>query len=522
MEYSIDCKGILIFFWNMNEFLQLIQSFSLFNLIRSIFTIRTNSIRFLFKKLLQHPEHENLSLMKKLESETGNKISQNDERAKDHSQNLNNTNSLYFKNNPDENLQVPTEFGNYVRVHKIGEGASCIVILVRHKKTQKVYACKCVSRRLLVEAGLFLRFEQEVRILQSLHHPNIIEVEDIVYGENFIFLILEYCPNGELFNYIIKKGRILEREARVLFYQLISAIQYIHHRGIAHRDLKPENILLDHNYNIKLADFGLCHSSAAQALLRTPCGSPFYAPPEVISCQEYDGFKGDVWSLGVVLFAMSTGTLPWNQLQPPGLYKQISNGEYLVPPELTPQLRHLITSMMTVSPSLRISVDQIFEFPWMESVSTSFRDSKKSAYSIQVPNNSLRNYDSTTLPHKKMNHIEQANIMKGFEDAIRSTKLNKTNGNLVFKSSDDALTEVYNAAAVNKASLARRPIIVRPNKVSIQDPILAQPVIQVRPPGTISQLTRQRSKNANSMTPQQLQALVRKVPINHNRFQQSS
>ncbi|OHT03691.1 CAMK family protein kinase [Tritrichomonas foetus] len=333
---------------------------------------------------------------------------------------------------------VPFTFGHYVRLHKIGEGSSCVVVMCRNTKTNEIFACKCVSRKLLVEAGLFMRFEQEVRVLQSMHHPNILGVKDLVFDENYIYLISEYCPNGELFKYIIQKGRLLDDEARKLFRQLTDAISFIHSRGIAHRDLKPENILIDADYNIKLTDFGLCHSTAQQQLLRTPCGSPYYAPPEVIYGEKYDGFKGDVWSLGVVLYAMTTGALPWTQLQPPGLFTQIKNGDYVVPPQLSNSLRLLIMSMMNVNPVARIDLDHVISHPWM----TEGMEMKP----IQ-------------------SEVNKASFVR--------VSLKKTTSSLLSKSSDDALKNIYmdangqtmNGAAINKAAVKPKAIIVKPDKM---------------------------------------------------------
>ena len=354
-----------------------------------------------------------------------------------------------------DSTSIPNEFGNYIKLHKIGDGSSCIVIMVRHKKTGNIYACKCVSRKLLVESGLFLRFEQEVRILQSLHNPNILEVQDIVYEKNYIYLILEYCTHGELFNYIIERGRLLEDEARTLFTQLVNAIHFIHIRGIAHRDLKPENILLNENMNIKLADFGLCHASAAKILLKTPCGSPFYAPPEVISGEQYDGFKGDVWSLGVVLYTMTTGALPWTNLQAPGLYKQISTGSYTIPEYISPELKDLIKSMMTVDPIQRIDVEHILRHPWMP-----HPEGK-----IQIGHSNYTNIYSSTKSHNpnicQHNIFKQTNKNEAFYsfknnvnnngDCNQRMTLNSPEGKLLSRSSDDALSEIFNSS-INKPS----------------------------------------------------------------------
>lgn len=269
--------------------------------------------------------------------------------------------------------EVPQSFGNYIQVHKLGMGATCVVLLCRHKKTNAEFACKCVNREHLHSADLFVRFEQEVRILQSLKHTNIVQVKDLIFDEHFIYLILEYCPNGELFNFISVNGLLEIDFARRLFIQIVDAISFIHERGIAHRDIKPENILLDSDFNIKLTDFGLCHGLADRQLLNTPVGSPLYAPPEVIMGHRYNGFQSDIWSLGVVLFAMVTGTLPWKGERSPALFEQIRKGEFTIPQDLEPSLRALIMSMLCLNPHQRITLAEIKRCPWI-SRETSLRD----------------------------------------------------------------------------------------------------------------------------------------------------
>lgn len=406
---------------------------------------------------------------------------------------------------------IPNEFGNYIKLHKIGDGSSCVVIMVRHKKTGNIYACKCVSRKLLVESGLFLRFEQEVRILQSLRNPNILEVQDIVYEENYIFLILEYCPHGELFNYIIEKGRLLEDEARMLFSQLINAINYIHSRGIAHRDLKPENILLDSNMNIKLADFGLCHASAARILLKTPCGSPFYAPPEVIRGEQYDGFKGDVWSLGVVLYTMTTGSLPWTNLQAPGLYNQISNGTYIIPNELSNDLKNLIKSMLTVDPSGRIDIEHILNHPWMPlpDIKLCMKHSNFQNLHTSTKSHNQTKYQQNFLINKNEVFNSQKNNVNNNNQSERMP-LNSPEGKMLSRSSDDALNEIYNNSTTPSAidngpskSALKRPIIVRPNKYK---------------PGSL--INPHAMTKFPTLASEELKQLIRKVPMTNRNAKQ--
>ena len=264
-------------------------------------------------------------------------------------------------------LHVPTRIGqhyNFIRL--VGNGSNSAVVLVEQIPTKKLYAAKVVSRAMLENENTLIRFEQELRILQSLKHPNIVQLRDVVYNPDNIYLIMDYCSNGELFLHIIENGELAECDARRLFRQIVEAIAYIHKRNIAHRDLKPENILLDENMNAKLCDFGLCHIANDKELLLTPCGSPFYAPPEIINNAKYDGKKADIWSLGIVLFTMLTGSLPWTEVEPVHkLYEQIANAKIKIPMCFPVSLRILIKEMTSIIPSHRPTCEQILVSPWV-------------------------------------------------------------------------------------------------------------------------------------------------------------
>jgi serine/threonine protein kinase len=207
---------------------------------------------------------------------------------------------------------------------------------------------------------MFTRFEQEVRILQTLRHPSIVQLVDVVYDSSLIFLIMEYCSRGELFAFIASHGRLTPMVAKHLFSQIVDAMVYIHAR-----DIKPENVMLDENINAKIIDFGLCHSATPSALLETPCGTILYAPPELLLRQKYDGKLGDVWSLGVVLYAMMVGELPWASTNQQELCREICAGEFEVPMWVRGDARGLIQRMMQVDPANRPSMAQIAADPWL-------------------------------------------------------------------------------------------------------------------------------------------------------------
>ena len=262
-------------------------------------------------------------------------------------------------------LTVPKQFAKYRYLKSIGTGSFSAVVLVQHTQTKEKFACKVVSRALLVSEGIFDRFEQEVRVLQSLKHPNIVQLIDIVFTEPLIFLIMEYCENGELFKHIVQYGALNDDELHRLFRQIATALNFVHVHNIAHRDLKPENILLDGQMNAKLADFGLCHATSPQALLKTPCGSPFYAPPEIINNVKYDGKRADIWSLGVVLFTMATGSLPWTETNQTKLFLQIQEADIHIPPNLSPPIHQMLNMMLCRDASKRPTCEEILKLPWV-------------------------------------------------------------------------------------------------------------------------------------------------------------
>jgi 5'-AMP-activated protein kinase catalytic alpha subunit len=152
------------------------------------------------------------------------------------------------------------------------------------------------------------RIRTEIAILQKLSHPFIAELYEVFESESHLYIVNEYASEGELFSRIVEQNQLAEPEACFYFYQLVEALDYLHSHDIAHRDIKPENVLLDKGGQVKLIDFGLS-SCAPSGLFSTPCGSPCYAPPEMICKQVYEGKGTDVWSLGITLFAMVTGTL---------------------------------------------------------------------------------------------------------------------------------------------------------------------------------------------------------------------
>lgn len=175
---------------------------------------------------------------------------------------------------------------------------------------------------------------------------------------------MEHVEGGELFDYLVKKGRLTENEAVGFFQQIILGVDYCHNHLICHRDLKPENLLLDRHRNVKIADFGMASLQVPSTMLETSCGSPHYASPEIIKGIKYNGPSADVWSCGIILFALVTGNLPFDDENIRRLLNKVKTGIYTIPDYVSPSARDLITKMLVVEPDLRYTMRQVMDHPW--------------------------------------------------------------------------------------------------------------------------------------------------------------
>lgn len=256
--------------------------------------------------------------------------------------------------------------GKYVLGRALGTGSFGKVKLAEHILTNQLVAIKILNRKHMANNNVTQKVFREARILQKFNHPHIVRLYDVIETPSDLFLVLEYCSNGELFDYIVSKRALPMDEARKYFQQLISALSYCHSNGITHRDLKPENLLLTKTFEIKVADFGLSNVIEDGHFLRTSCGSPNYAAPEVIAGHVYFGPEVDIWSSGVILYALLTGTLPFDDENLGGLFKRIKSGYFQIPPFLKADIKNLISTMLIVDPLKRASLDDIQDNPWFK------------------------------------------------------------------------------------------------------------------------------------------------------------
>uniref|UniRef100_A0A673MM53 non-specific serine/threonine protein kinase n=1 Tax=Sinocyclocheilus rhinocerous TaxID=307959 RepID=A0A673MM53_9TELE len=206
---------------------------------------------------------------------------------------------------------------------------------------------------------------REVQIMKMLRHPHIIRLYQVMETERMIYLVTEYASGGEIFDHLVAHGRMAEKDARRKFKQIVAAVYFCHCRNIVHRDLKAENLLLDHNLNIKIVYFGFSNLFSRGQLLKTWCGSPPYAAPELFEGKEYDGPKVDIWSLGVVLYVLVCGALPFDGSTLQNLRARVLSGKFRIPFFMSTDCEYLIRHMLVLEPSRRLSMEQICKNKWM-------------------------------------------------------------------------------------------------------------------------------------------------------------
>jgi len=240
-------------------------------------------------------------------------------------------------------------------VKSLGSGTYGKVKLAIDKKTGQKVAIKSISKQKINCEQDMTRIRREIEIMASLKHKHIVQILEVFENKDKIILVQEFADGGELYDHISAKGRLTEKEARLLFRQIVSAVHYLHENGVVHRDLKLENILLDRHGMIKLADFGLSNTWQHNRLLHTFCGSPLYASPEIVNGRPYYGPEIDCWSLGVLLYTLVYGAMPFDGSDFHRLRKQISTGDYFEPSKQS-DAAGLVKKLLTVNPAKRANI----------------------------------------------------------------------------------------------------------------------------------------------------------------------
>lgn len=258
-------------------------------------------------------------------------------------------------------------FGKYEVRRFIGFGGFAKVYEATNVVTKQSVAVKVVSKRKIVQAGLTEQTEREIAIMRRLRHPHIVHLHEVLATKTKIYFVMEFAKGGELFQKIAAERQFSEDLSRRYFQQLISAVQYCHANGVFHRDLKIDNLLLDEDLNLLVSDFGLSavkEQTRPDGLLQTLCGTPAYLAPEMLEKKGYDGEKVDVWSCGVVLFALTAGYLPFSDPNVATMLRKIYRGKYRIPSWVSPDLKRLISRLLDPNPTTRITINGILRDPW--------------------------------------------------------------------------------------------------------------------------------------------------------------
>ena len=252
----------------------------------------------------------------------------------------------------------------YVISKTLGKGTFGKVKMAYNKDNKKEkYACKILLKSNIKDEDDNIRCKREMEILKRMHHVNVVRTYEIISTDTTYFIFMDFCAKGELFNYIVEQQHLNEEKSAFFYYQIINGIEYIHNKGVCHRDLKPENLLLTEKMKSKIIDFGLSNFFS-ENLLETPCGSPCYASPEMVMGKKYDGFCVDVWSSGIILYAMLCGYLPFEEMENDEynevLFKNIVECNVDYPKEfITPAAKDLLMQILVKDPQKRIKIEEI-------------------------------------------------------------------------------------------------------------------------------------------------------------------
>ena len=262
---------------------------------------------------------------------------------------------------------------NFKLGKKLGEGMFSTVKIATHSLTKEQVAIKILEKTRISKIEDKERINREIAVLKKVNHFNIIKLYAVIETKIIIYLIQEYIEGKEFMEYLNKKGKLSETDACKYFHQIISGLEYLHQCGIAHRDFKPENILLTNNNQvIKIIDFGLSNIYKKGELLKTACGSPCYAPPEMIKEENYNGALTDIWSSGIILYLMLCGKLPFYDDDNQILYDKILAGKYEVPKHLSKDAKDILSKILEVDPKKRINFESIKSHPWFSLIDINY------------------------------------------------------------------------------------------------------------------------------------------------------
>ena len=360
-----------------------------------------------------------------------------------------------------EEDETEIKVGNYMIKKTLGKGTFGKVKLGIYIPTKEKVAIKILEKSKIIEKDDEIRVKREFEMLTLFSHPNVILVAEIFESGGSFYSVMEYCEGGELFNYIVKNRRLSQNEAAFFYYQLINGLEYIHSLGIVHRDLKPENLLLTKDHILKIIDFGLSNyfQKDQKDLLVTPCGSPCYASPEMVAGKKYNGFKIDIWSTGIILYAMLCGYLPFEDKDNDALFEKILECKLDFPKYISKIGKNLIEKILVTNPNKRITIKEIKEHPFYLKGKEIFEQE----FSICQIENEMREMNDDN----EINNITNIHILNDNNDSINNNKKENNEDNNIKKNEKEMETTNENE---KKKKLQKNRLII--NNLEKEDLIL--------------------------------------------------
>jgi len=266
--------------------------------------------------------------------------------------------------------------GKYELGRTLGEGTFGKVKYAVNTETNEAVAIKVLDKEKIQKQNMGNQIKKEISIMKMVKHKYIVGMIEVLASKTKIFIVLDLVTGGELFDKIVSVGKLSEEQALFYFGQLVEGVEYCHKMGVCHRDLKPENLLLDENGNLKISDFGLSSLYVGDAdgdgtsrteILHTTCGTPNYVAPEVLADQGYDGKKADVWSIGVILYVLLAGFLPFDESTIVALFSKIQAADFTYPSWFSTEVRAVLDLMIIADPKKRVSLAKLKENTWLRS-----------------------------------------------------------------------------------------------------------------------------------------------------------
>jgi len=265
--------------------------------------------------------------------------------------------------------------GKYEIGKTLGEGTFGKVKYAINSETDERVAIKVLDKEKIQKQNMGAQIKREISIMKMVRNPHVVMLKEVLASRTKIFIVLELVTGGELFDKIVSEGRFNEDTARFYFRQLVSGVEYCHSQGVCHRDLKPENLLLDENEDLKISDFGLSAlydqsnldetDQSRAALLHTTCGTPNYVAPEVLADKGYDGRAADVWSIGVILYVLLAGFLPFDEPTMSALFRKIQKADFSYPSWFSEPVRAILDRILVAEPETRSTLTDILTDPWI-------------------------------------------------------------------------------------------------------------------------------------------------------------